>query len=300
MELRSSTSGPSDRRWAGAFRVCPSCGGRNWVGQRRCRRCAALLVGVRAVSRPPAAMIGRRSADKVLTPRVRALVIGALVLAVIGGGVVWRLFRAEIDERPFSAASAAPSPAAEPVAEAVPYEEPPSTLDSTRALRAAERGARLLEQGRVKAAVAVLAEAAQVLPDNAELAHTYGGALWRFDARDRALFQFRKALRLAPDNAVYREDLGRALAALGRTAEAAHVLQAPGLASAALDAARAAEQAGPSPAAPVGGDLGGAGTGTYKGRRSFTDADLQRGRVEAPTPAPMEAPTPAPTEEPGR
>jgi hypothetical protein len=289
MELSSNAAGSSDRRWAGAFRVCPSCGGRNWVGQKRCRACAALLVGVRAVSRPPAAMIGRRTADQVITPRVRALVIGALVLALVAGGVLWRLFRADLEERPVAASSPAALATPEPVPE-VP-EEPTSTLATAHALRGAERGARLLADGKVKAAVLVLSEAAQVLPDNAELAHTYAAALWRFEARDRALFQFRKALKLAPDNPVYREDLGRALYAMGRTAEAARVLQAPGLAASALDAARAAAEAeGSSYPAPVGGDMGGAGNGGFKGRRSFTDADLQRGHVETPAPAPTEEP----------
>jgi tetratricopeptide (TPR) repeat protein len=235
-------------------------------------------------------MIGRRTADKVLTTRVRALVIGALSLALVAGAVMWSLFRTEIEEGPVASATAVVPRDPQPTPAADTIEEPPSTLDSTRALRAADRGNQLLAQGKVKAAVSLLGEAAQVLPDNAELAHTYGAALWRFEARDRALFQFRKALKLAPDSPVYREDLGRALHAMGHTVEAARVLQAPGLAAAALEAARAA--ADPEAPAPVGGNLGGAGDGSYKGRRSFTDADLRPSRVETPAPVP--------TEEPGR
>ena len=44
-----------------------------------------------------------------------------------------------------------------------------------------------------------------------------------------------------------------------------------------------------------GASLGGAGTGSFKGRRSFTDADLRGGGVHAPAPA-----APSPTDEPGR
>jgi hypothetical protein len=40
--------------------------------------------------------------------------------------------------------------------------------------------------------------------------------------------------------------------------------------------------------------MGGAGNGSFKGRRSFTDADLHGGRMATPAPAP------SPTEEPGR
>src|SRR5262245_55760300 len=224
MEPIARPHGPEDRRWAGAFRVCPGCGGRNWVGQRRCRACDALLVGVRAVSRPPASMVGRRSADQVLTPRVRAVAVGALLVALVTGVVLRKLLRTEgFQEQPLAASTAVASP--EPAPTTPPFEEPPPTLDSTRALRAADRGRRLLAEGRVKAAVSLLADAAGTLPDNAELAHTYGAALWQFEARDRAVFQFRRALKLAPDNDVYRQDLGRALQAIGLTAEAAHVLQ---------------------------------------------------------------------------
>jgi hypothetical protein len=248
-------------------------------------------------------MVGRRTADQVLTPRVRALVLGALAVAVMGGVVMLRIFKTSGfspvgggQAGPVVAASAPASP--EPDAPPVDtFDESPSTLDSTRALRAAERGRNMLAQGRVKAAVALLADASRILPNNAELAHAYGAALWRFAARDRALFQFRRALKLSPDNDLYREDLGRALHALGRTAEAAHVLQAPALADAALAAARGATGQGealtpglPPVSLDEGAKLGGAGTGSFKGRRSFTDADLRGGGV----------PAPSPTDEPGR
>jgi hypothetical protein len=250
-----------------------------------------LLVGVRAVSRPPAAMIGRRSADQVLTPRVRAVAAGALAAALVTGAILLKVLRTEgFQEQPAAVTSTPATP--EPPPMTVALEEPLSTLDSTRALRAADRGRRLLDGGQVKAAVALLADAAATLPDNAELAHTYGAALWRFDARDRALFQFRRALKLSPDNELYRQDLSRALVAMGLTAEAAHLLQGrPPLVPDGL----AGGVPGLPPSLPGEAvNLGGAGNGSFKGRRTFTDDDLRGGRVETPAPAPMPTPTPEP------
>ena len=159
------------------------------------------MVGVRAVSRPRAAMVGRRTADQVLTTRVRALVLGALAVAVMGGIVMLRIFKTSGFQVGPVVAATTPAPPEPDVPPLDTSNESPSTLESTRALRAAERGRTLLAQGRVKSAVVLLAEAARVLPYNAELAHTYGAALWRFAAHDRALFQFRRALKLSPDNA---------------------------------------------------------------------------------------------------
>jgi hypothetical protein len=280
-----------DRRWAGAFRVCGSCGGRNWVGARRCRTCEALLVGARAVSRPREAMVGRRSADKVLTPRVRGVAIGALVLAVAGGAVLLHLLRTDTFQDQPSAATTAAAPAVveTATAEAPTFEDPPSTLESTKALRAADQGRRLLARGNVKGAMSLLADAQKTLPDNAELAHLYGSALWRFRARDRAVFQYQRAFKLSPDNPVYREDLGRALSALGRTAEAAHLLQgSPAMVATELGAESGAALP-PAVPAEEGVSLGGAGNGNFKGR-SFSDDDLRRGRVHAPAPSPEATP----------
>jgi hypothetical protein len=209
--------------------------------------------------------------------------------------VLLKLFRTDgFQEQPVAAATAVPTPEAVAPAEEVP--EFQDTMESTNALRASDRGRRMLAAGQVKAAVSLLADASRTLPDNAELAHTYGEALWRFAARDRAVFQFRRALKLSPDNPTYREDLGRALYAIGRTAEAAHLLRGPAPLVAEGLAAPTGSDVTIPPALPAedGVNLGGAGAGTFKGRRSFNDQDLSRGRVVAPAPAP------SPTEDPQR
>lgn len=262
----------SDRRWAGAFRVCAGCGGRNWIGARRCRRCAALLVGVPAVARPKVAMIGRRAADQVLTPRVRMAALAALVVAAAAGAVLLHLLRTDgFEERPpaFAFSAPAPAPPPSPVAEETP--------DVTASLRAADRGRRLLAAGDARAALPVLASAVQGRPDDAELAHLYGTALWSSGARDHGLFQLERAVRLDPQAEGYRQDLSRALQSMGRPGAAARVLYGPAMPP--------PSAAGPPLAAPGGtADLGGAGTGAFKGRHEFTDEDLRRRSHAPPVP----------------
>lgn len=269
--------GSGNRRWAGAFRVCPSCGGRNWVGERRCRRCAALLVGVRAVSRPAVAMVGRRAGDRVLTRRVAWMAGGGALLALLSGVGLLYLLKAEAFEAdPSAVAEAAVSPpASTPLDPGLAATVAPAVNDTAQALREAERGRRLLAAGHTRAALAALGDSVRALPDDPEVAYLYGRALWRFGAQDRALFQLERAVRLAPGVAAYREELARALQEVGRTAQAIRVLRQGGLM--AFDPAEAVMP--PSLAVPGESvQLGGAGDGRYRGRRSFTDEDLRRAR----------------------
>jgi tetratricopeptide (TPR) repeat protein len=288
MQLLAGDGRP-DRRWAGAFRVCGSCGGRNWVGARRCRGCEALLVGGRAVSRPPAVMIGRREADRVMTPRVRWMAIGAAVFALAAGGILLKMFRTDgFLDRPVVASNPPQEAQPQPAAVAEPDHDP-AGMETTRALRAADRGRALLGRGEVKEAVVLLGEAVRALPEDAELANVYGTALWSFGARDRALFQYQRAVKLAPTAEAYRQDLARALSDLGRPAQAAHVP---------YGAARPLplDAGAPPVSLDDGVNMGGAGRGSFKGQRSFTDDDLARGRVPAAPPAPAAAPSPSPEE----
>lgn len=280
--------GRPDRRWAGAFRVCGACGGRNWVGARRCRGCEALLVGVRAVNRPPAAMVGRREADRVMTPRVRWIAMGAAVLALAAGAILLKMFRTDgFLDRPAVAATT-PQDAGPPAALAGADSEP-RPMETTRALRAADRGRALLARGEVKDALVLLADASRALPEDAELANVYGTALWSFGARDRALFQYQRAVKLAPTAETYRQDLARALSELGRPAQAAHVLYGPARPP-------SLEGGGPPVSLDEGVNMGGAGSGSFAGRRSFTDDDLAPGRPAAPPAAPSAAPSTLPEE----
>ena len=246
-------------------------------------------MGARAVSRPPAAMIGRREADRVMTSRVRWIAIGASVLALVAGGILLQVFRTDgfLDRPAVAAATTAPDET-QPAAVAEPADEP-NLMETTRALRAADRGRALLARGEVKDAVVLLAEAVRALPEDAELADVYGTALWSFGARDRALFQYQRAVKLSPAAEAYRQNLARALSALGRPAQAAHVLYGPG-------GPLPMEGGGPPVSLDEGVNLGGAGSGSYKGRSSFTDDDLGRGRVAAPPPAPSAAPSSSPEE----
>jgi hypothetical protein len=282
MELSTKTANRDlDRRWAGAFRPCVSCGGRNWVGARRCRRCAASLVGARAVSRPKVAMVGRRAADRVLTPRIRAAALVVLALAIAGGAVLLHLFRADGFEAERAVASSA-QPASPPATAAAAASPAEPDANVANALRAADRGRDLLARGEVKAALALLGPAVHARPASAELAHLYGTALWTFGARDRGLFQLQRAVRLSPQTETYREDLARALQAMGRPGAAARLLYGPPMPPAGTDADPTQEGA-PPVSLERGADLGGAGEGAYKGRRSFSDEDL-RGRVHLPVP----------------
>jgi len=291
-------AGRSDRRWAGAFRLCAACGGRNWVGAQRCRSCSALLLGQRAVGRPPVAMVGRRMADRVMTRRVKAAALGSLALALGAGFLILRLLRTDaIQTSPVLAdSSAAPTPPSldAPVAAASEPAPPPSAAEG---LRNAQRGRTLLDRGNVKGAVAALTDAARVLPNDAEIAHLLGAALWRYGAQDHALFQLRRALLLARDNAVFREDLARALQGSGHAAEAAHLLrdgETLGASTLPPDPVALAPAAALAEARQGAGDavnMGGAGRGTYSGRTSFTDADLHPARPPMATPVPA---SPAP------
>lgn len=287
----------AERRWAGAFRVCPSCGGRNWIGARRCRTCQSLMVDVGPTRRQPVAMIGRRTSDRVFTPRLRVVAGAAVVLAVLGGVVTYRMLRTDS----FVAAATPPT-----VAEAVPpvgdiVSEGPGMAEPLPDRQALAAGRRALDRGDIKRATGLLAEAARSLPYDAEAAHLYGRALLQFGAADRAVFQLRRAVRLAPQTDEYRADLARALRATGRPAEAAHVLQARNPMELAGDTVAEPDTPGlPPPTLPSSGEgvsLGGAGRGTFKGRRSFTDADLARGSV-APESEPSPSPSPSPSASP--
>lgn len=254
------------------------------------------MVGTRAVTRTPVAMVGRRTADRVMTRRVKVMALGALAVALVGGVLLLYVLRTDaLDTAPVHADTSAAAPATlEPAA----FVEPAPSLapNPAEGMRLAAQGRKLMERGSLKPAIAALTEAARLLPNDAEVAHLYGAALWRFGAQDRALFQLRRALLIARDNPVFREDLARALQNAGRSAEALHVIregEGIGVSNLPPDTplamGLAAEPAGD------GVNMGGAGHGEYKGRTSFTDADLHSARrVETPPPPPPAAALPSP------
>jgi hypothetical protein len=284
-----------NRRWAGAFRQCDGCGGRNWVGAQRCRTCGELLVGVPAVARTPVAMVGRRTADTVMTRRVKAAAVGSLAIALAAGVVLFYVLRTDAFQTSPVLADTTPAPMRAVEDTPAPPDEveeaPPSAAE---ALRTAERGRKMLERGQVKGAIAALTEAARVLPHDAQIAHLYGAALWRYGAQDRAIFQLRRALNLARDNAVFREDLARALQNAGRNAEAVHVLrEGEGIGIPVLPPDPPVAMGLSAEPAADAVNMGGAGKGRYAGRTSFTDADLPSRPSPITTPAAAE-PSPEP------
>ena len=285
----------SERRWSGAFRVCP-CGQRNFVGRKACSACGASLRSQPPTAPlPPAPWGGRRDADRI---RGRSLTVAGSVMAVVaaaGGIFVWRSLRApEFAPAPGTVAEAAapPTPASTP--DPARTEAPVVARPEDRA--GYEKGRRLLAAGEAKRALEPLTEAARALPRDPAVAHDYGLALVRTGDADRGLFQLERASRLAPGIESYRLDLIRALIAAGRRGPAARELQevlardpsnqgavemlaslgvatgSAGSASPTLDLGGASGGGSPRPA-PVGG--------------AFTNEDLERRRAPvAPVPTP--------------
>lgn len=81
-------------------------------------------------------------------------------------------------------------------------------------------GTVLLQCGQYEAAAGVLAEAAAMPGEDAQLNNNYGKALQATGQDEAAVLQYTKALALKPDYAEACNNLGNALKALGRPAEA--------------------------------------------------------------------------------
>ena len=286
-----------DRRWSGAFLVCPGCGQRNFFGRTSCTACGASLRSHPATEPPaPGPFTGRRDADRI---RGRSLTVAGSVMAVVataGGILVWRSLRApEFAPAPGAVAETAapPTPASTPavVATDVPVVARPEDRASY------EKGRRLLAAGEAKRSLEPLTEAARAMPRDAAVAHDYGTALVRTGDTDRGLFQLERASRLAPGIGSYRIDLIRALLAAGRRGPAARELQevlsrdpsnqgaAEMLASLGVGTGSAA---GASPTMDLGGASGGASPRPAPAGGAFTNEDLERRR------APVTRPSPAP------
>ena len=286
-----------DRRWSGAFLVCPGCGQRNFFGRTSCTACGASLRSHPATEPPaPGPFTGRRDADRI---RGRSLTVAGSVMAVVataGGILVWRSLRApEFAPAPGAVAETAapPTPASTPavVATDVPVVARPEDRANY------EKGRRLLAAGEAKRALEPLTAAARAMPRDAAVAHDYGIALIRTGDTDRGLFQLERASRTAPGIETYRVDLIRALMAAGRRGPAARELQeilardpanqgaAEMLASLGVATGSAG---GASPTMDLGGASGGGSSRSAPAGGAFTNEDL--GRRRAPTAPPSSAP----------
>jgi hypothetical protein len=288
-------TGKGERRRPGHFRICGACGKRNKARRAECARCGEPLRGI------PEAIPGTRHAPPPPPRKYRWLVAAVVVAAVAAGFGVYRIFGSG------AAVATAPTVASEgpPVTSATPAAAP--TFDPTSAERfqqvrgSVDRAEKLLARGDSRGAALLLADAARIVPEDARIANTYGKALLGLDSRDRALYQFERAARLASGVVPYRLDYARSLAAAGRAREAAREYEAiaalePGNVAASEALARLA----PDSAAAAGTtsiDMGGAPTGTAPAPSrggAFTNDDLARGGAPARTPAPR-APTPGPS-----
>jgi hypothetical protein len=292
-----------DRRWSGAFLICPGCGQRNFFGRAACTACGASLRSHAATEPPaPGPFTGRRDADRI---RGRSLTVAGSVMAVVaaaGGILVWRSLRApEFAPVSGTVAEAAVPPALASTPAPAATEVP--TVARPEDLATYERGRRLLAAGQVKRALEPLTEAARALPHDAAVAHDYGIALMRTGDADRGLFQLERASRLAPGVGSYRIDLIRELMAAGRRGPAARELQeiltrdpanqgaAEMLASLGVATGSAG---GASPAMDLGGAGGGGSPRPAPAGGAFTNDDLERRR--APMAPPSHAPaSPGPT-----
>jgi hypothetical protein len=164
-----------------------------------------------------------------------------------------------------------------------------------------ERGQRLLARGDFRGAASLLAEAARLVPEDPRIANAYGRALLGLGSRDRALHQFERAARLDTGVAAYRIDYAQALAAAGRTREAAREYEAVGVlepgnvaASEGLLRIQQVEPAAPGTSVDMGGAPSGAAPAPATGG-SFTNEDLQRGvrPLRPPSPSPVLRPSPS-------
>ena len=289
---------PAERRWSGAFRTCPACGKRNFVGRAACTACGASLRSLSPTGPPPPAPLdGRRGSDRIQGRGV-AIAGGAMALVALAAGIVISRSLRAPDWAPIPGAVAEvvgrPSPASTP--DAAPTDLPAFARPEDRA--SYERGRRLLAAGDARRALAPLNEAARGLPHDPLVAHDYGLALVRAGDADRGLFQLEHASRLAPGIESYRLDLIRALLVAGRRGPAARELQellvrdpanqeaAEMLASLGRVTGVAGGEASLGTAAPSM-DLGGAGSGTGSSRPApaggaFTNEDLGRRPMAQP------------------
>ena len=278
-----------ERRWSGAFRVCPACAKRNFVRRSRCTACGVLLG--RPATAPPATMaapyIGRRGSERFQGRGLAAAGAAAVLIALAGGLMLHRLLR---DPRSASVPVVTRHPIGQSTPATAPLEVPVLRQDDG-ALYA--RGRRLLAAGDAKGALRPLAEVVRRYPRDHAVVHDYGVALVRAGVEDLGIFQLEHASRLAPGIGSYRLDLIRALLAAGRAGLAQRELRAlldrdPASMEAAVLLASVTD--GPSvasnadaPGDPSRTELGGATNRAAShrpadGRTAFTNDDLGRRR----------------------
>lgn len=295
---QSGVPGTGERRRPGHFRICGACGKRNKARRAECARCREPLRGI------PEAIPSARHAPPPPPRKYRWLVTAVVLAAVAAGFVVHRVFGGGARLGTAQAVPSAPPPVTEATPAAAPSFDPTSSERYQQVRGSVDRSEKLLARSDFRGAAMLLADAARIVPEDPRIANLYGRALLGLNSRDRALHQFERAARLDTGVVSYRLDYARALAAAGRTRDAAREYEAinalePGNVAASEALARLQPPA--AEGTPSGSiDMGGASTGSAPAPArggSFTNEDLARGGqpARAPSPVPSRAPTPGPS-----
>lgn len=202
----------------GDFRLCPACGSRNKPKWEFCARCGESLQGVPLGEPAPVelAIEEEQAISSGAFPWVTGLgliAFGALTVVVMS----WSQNRgAQPTPNPnvFTLPTLPPSPGAVRAQASEPGKDD------------FDEGMRLLLAGDAAGAVARLAQAVGVAPDNPLYRNSYAKALLASGSSDEAVRQFEAALRLNPENVSYLSDAARTLDRAGNAAEAARAYEA--------------------------------------------------------------------------
>ena len=202
---------PSDSR------ICPSCGARNKAKWEFCVRCSESLQDVpleSAQAKAAGVEPGETgSAEAAVTPGFWITTATGFVVLMAAGVYTARNFAGE-PARPDPGIFTLPV-----VNQATPPPAPP-VRPATPAQKKLDEARRLLVRGRAAEALALFAEIAGELSDDAPFHSIHAQALWQTGDKERAVDEYRQAVRLAPGTISYRADLSKALAASGQTVAA--------------------------------------------------------------------------------
>ncbi|HXK12087.1 MAG TPA: tetratricopeptide repeat protein [Vicinamibacteria bacterium] len=196
--------------------LCPACQTRNRSAWEFCVRCGESLEGAKPAA-PQAPNAVRAEAPEGGTPADLASFYLVLMFAILFGTVALAC-------RNLASQPPPPPPSPGVYAFGGPPAPPPPASPLPSADSDAQKGQRLLSQGRAAEALPFLEKAAAADPSNADLRQLIGQALWQTGDRERALDRYSEAARLAPGR--YRLSYGQTLDSIGRTAEATSEMEA--------------------------------------------------------------------------
>jgi tetratricopeptide (TPR) repeat protein len=198
---------------ADSVRICPACGARNKPKWEFCVKCGESLQDV-ALGVPAAGGSTAAVADTEFVQEAGPFPWVALAasVALLAAAVYFYRNYSGVGETPNPGIWTAPTiPPSTPAAAAYVTQPGEKVLQD---------GRNLLAQGDVAGAVRALAQAIADAPSDPTARYAYAQALWQAGDKDQAVVQYREAAKLSPKTLVYRADLAKALASVGRNAEA--------------------------------------------------------------------------------